>query len=104
MNDKRKYLLINKYQVDYTKMLGKGAMAKVYLGYYSPSYEETDKNAKFAVKEISINSSFIATDSILQEINLLRKMAHPYILKYIDAKKSPTSLYLILEYCSEGTL
>ena len=38
MNYSKKYLLINKYQVDYTKMLGKGAMAKVYLGYYSPSY------------------------------------------------------------------
>jgi hypothetical protein len=32
----KKYLLINKYQVDYGRMLGKGAMAKVYLGYYSP--------------------------------------------------------------------
>lgn len=31
-------------------------------------------------------------------------MTHPYILKYVDAKKSPTSLYLILEYCDEGTL
>jgi hypothetical protein len=39
MSEKGKYLLISKYQVDYTKMLGKGAMAKVYLGYYSPSYE-----------------------------------------------------------------
>jgi hypothetical protein len=31
-------------------------------------------------------------------------MTHPYILKYVDAKKSPISLYLILEYCDEGTL
>jgi hypothetical protein len=32
----KKYMPINKYQVDYTQMLGKGAMAKVYLGYYLP--------------------------------------------------------------------
>ena len=38
-NDSNKYLVINKYQVDYTRLLGKGAMAKVYLGYYSPSFE-----------------------------------------------------------------
>lgn len=31
-------------------------------------------------------------------------MNHPYILKYVDAKKGPTSLYLILEYCDQGTL
>jgi serine/threonine protein kinase len=56
------------------------------------------------VKEISINSSFAITDSLLQEINLLRKFNHPYILKYIDAKKSGTALYLILELCDGGTL
>jgi hypothetical protein len=48
MTGDKKYLLINKYQVDYTHMLGKGAMAKVYLGYYLPG--EGDKDACFAVK------------------------------------------------------
>lgn len=83
-------------------MLGKGAMAKVYLGYYRAG--ENDKNTMFAVKEISINSSSIAADALLQEINLLRKITHPYILKYIDAKKSPNSLFLFIEYCNKGTL
>lgn len=46
----------------------------------------------------------MATDSLLQEINLLRKINHPFILKYIDAKKSITCLYLILEFCDGGTL
>ncbi len=35
-NENSRYLLINRYQVDYTRILGRGAMAKVYLGYYSP--------------------------------------------------------------------
>ena len=64
MSADKKYLIISKYQVDYTHMLGKGAMAKVYLGYYKSG--EGDKDACFAVKEISINSSFIVTDSLLQ--------------------------------------
>ena len=77
-------------------------MANVYLGYYAE--KQGDPNAKFAVKEISIFSSSVATDSLLQEVNLLRKINHPFILKYIDAKKSTTSLYLVLEFCDHGTL
>ena len=97
-----RYPVLNKYQIDYTHLLGQGAMAKVYLGYYKSG--EGDDKTRFAVKEISINSSMIATDALLQEINLLRKITHPYILKYIDAKKSPNSLYLFIEYCNKGTL
>lgn len=47
-NSERKYLIMNNYQIDYTNMLGKGAMAKVYLGYYKTG--ENDKNTMFAVK------------------------------------------------------
>jgi len=45
-------------------MLGKGAMAKVYLGYYKAG--ESDVSTMFAVKEIPTNSSMIATDALLQ--------------------------------------
>ena len=93
-NKQQRLILINKYQIDYNQLLGKGAMASVFLGYYAEG--EGDPDTKFAVKEISITSSSVATDSLLQEINLLRKINHPFILKYIDAKKSLTSLYLIL--------
>lgn len=85
---------ISKYQIDYSTMLGRGGMASVYLGYYAEG--EGNPDIRFAVKEISINSSFVATDSLLQEINLLRKINHPFILKYVDAKKSLSCLYLIL--------
>ena len=89
----QKFIKISKYQIDYTQLLGKGGMASVFLGYYAEG--EGDPQTRFAVKEISINSSFAVTDSLLQEINLLKKISHPFILKYIDAKKSKTSLYLI---------
>ena len=64
MNSQHRFLILNKYQIDYTNMLGKGAMAKVYLGYYKTG--ESDKNTVFAVKEIPTNSSMIATDALLQ--------------------------------------
>jgi predicted Ser/Thr protein kinase len=48
MNSENRFLVLNKYQIDYTNMLGKGAMAKVYLGYYRAG--ESDKTTVFAVK------------------------------------------------------
>lgn len=47
MNE-RKFLILNKYQIDYTNLLGKGAMGKVYLGYYKTG--ESDIDTMFAVK------------------------------------------------------
>lgn len=32
---KEKYKIISKYQIDYSTLLGRGAMASVYLGYYA---------------------------------------------------------------------
>ena len=32
---KNKHILIDKYQIDYMALLGRGAMASVYLGYYA---------------------------------------------------------------------
>ena len=58
---------MNKYQIDYTNMLGKGAMAKVYLGYYrTGECDNCDVNTMFAVKQIPTKSSMIATDALLQ--------------------------------------
>jgi hypothetical protein len=34
-NKDNKFIIINKYQIDYTQLLGKGGMASVYLGYYA---------------------------------------------------------------------
>jgi len=48
MNSQQRFLILNKYQIDYTNLLGKGAMAKVYLGYYKAG--EGDKTTMFAVK------------------------------------------------------
>jgi predicted Ser/Thr protein kinase len=48
LHPQSKFLILNKYQIDYTTMLGKGAMAKVYLGYYRSG--DYDSNAMFAVK------------------------------------------------------
>ena len=35
MRANKKFSKIDKYQIDYTHLLGKGGMASVYLGYYA---------------------------------------------------------------------
>jgi len=57
-----------------------------------------------AIKSIPINAKFEISDSILMEINLLRKLDHPNIVKFIDAKKTKDYMYLITEFCNEGTI
>ena len=41
---------------------------------------------------------------IMQEIDLLKHLHHPNIVKYLDSVKSVDSLYIILEYCENGSL
>ena len=59
-----RFLVVSKYQIDLNALLGKGAMGKVYLGCYK--VEEGVEKTYFAVKEISVNSSMMATDALLQ--------------------------------------
>lgn len=47
-NKDNKFIIINKYQIDYTQLLGKGGMASVYLGYYAEG--EGNAETRFAVK------------------------------------------------------
>ena len=41
---------------------------------------------------------------IMQEIDLLKNLHHPSIVKYHGFVKSADSLYIILEYCEQGSL
>lgn len=41
---------------------------------------------------------------IMQEIDLLKNLNHPNIVKYHGFVKSADSLYIILEYCEQGSL
>ncbi|EWS75971.1 kinase domain protein (macronuclear) [Tetrahymena thermophila SB210] len=100
------YLQIDNYQIDRNKILGTGGFASVYLGYYAKgkSNSSEEMNQLFAIKEISINNEFEITNSLIREINMLRHLKNRHIIQFIDAKKTENHFYLIMEYCSEGTL
>lgn len=40
----------------------------------------------------------------MKEINILKRLDHPNVIKFIDAKKTENNIYLIMEYCNGGSL
>ena len=60
-----------------------------------------DDNKPVAIKQIT---KVVDTKYFNNEVNLMKKLKHPYILELIDVVKSKGSYYLILEYCNGGDL
>lgn len=40
----------------------------------------------------------------MKEINILKRLDHPNVIKFIDAKKTENNIYLIMEFCNGGSL
>jgi serine/threonine-protein kinase ULK/ATG1 len=60
------------------------------LGFYTK-----DENTFLAIKEIPVKATLDITDSLLQEINVMRKLKHNNVVTFIDAKKNEDYMYLV---------
>ena len=87
---------------DYTleKSLGKGAFGEVFL--------TTKKGTKklFATKKIE-REQVESGDSmkyLVNEIQILKELNHPNIVKFEEIKKTKNHYYIIMEYCNGGEL
>ena len=87
---------------DYTleKSLGKGAFGEVYL--------TTKKGTKklFATKKIEraqVDSGH-SVKYLINEIQILKELNHPNIVKFEEIKKTKNHYYIIMEYCNGGEL
>ena len=84
--------------------IGKGAFGKVYKGL------NTETGQTVAIKQLSLmNVTEDKLKSIYKEINLLKKLSHPNIVKYVgnddvDALSSDNHLCIVLEYVEGGSL
>jgi len=80
------------------KRIGKGSFSKIYKGYH----KETKK--VIAVKKIETDNIKKINDNIEREINVMKKLNHPNILKLYDVVYDyPNNyIYLIIEYCELG--
>jgi len=84
-------------------LLGKGGFGHVYLGM------NDDTGEFFAVKqlEIDMSSEDKTRKSVLafqQEIELMRKLNHPNIVRYLGTQLQSSTMYVFLEYVSGGSI
>ncbi|KAJ3894826.1 hypothetical protein GG344DRAFT_40052, partial [Lentinula edodes] len=79
--------------------LGKGAFGQVYRALNWATGETV------AIKQISLNNIPASElSSIMSEISLLKNLRHPNIVKYKGFVKTRMHLYIILEFCENGSL
>lgn len=86
--------------------LGSGSFAEVYKGIID------DTNEEIAIKVISkLAIAKYGPDirnAIGSEVNILQKISHsvktPYIVKIYECFETQNNIYIILEFCNEGTL
>ncbi|TDL22240.1 hypothetical protein BD410DRAFT_788970 [Rickenella mellea] len=88
---------LNEYQLG--DSLGKGAFGQVYRALNWATGETV------AVKEIQLsNIPKGEIGEIMSEIDLLKNLIHPNIVKYKGFVKTREFLYIILEFCENGSL
>lgn len=79
--------------------IGRGAFGSVYRALNLSTGETV------AIKTVpTSNLSRADLTVIMQEIDLLKNLHHPNIVKYHGFVKSSENLYIILEYCENGSL
>lgn len=88
---------IGNYQMG--ELIGKGAIGWVYRGM------NIETGMIVAIKQVSLtNIKEEQLQSIQSEINLLKRLKHENIVKYIDYIQNETHLNIILEYIETGSL
>ena len=81
------------------KLLGRGSFGRVFLAQNITTLEY------IAMKEIPKTSEDLLTDSeIMDEIEILKNLDHPDIVRIMEFYNTPDSYYIINEYCPCGEL
>ena len=83
--------------------LGSGSFGNVFLGLNS------DTGELFAVKEVGVSkkddaSQCEAIEQLQQEVELLSRLQHPNIVRYVGIEREATALYIFLEYVPGGSI
>ena len=91
----KEYTIIGEYVVR-KKYIGKGSFSKIYYGYHISTKVDV------AIKRIKLNRSKNIQRLIRREIEVMRKLDHPNIVKLYDVVYNRTTIYIILEYCKNG--
>lgn len=94
----RSILPVPNYRVQ--RLIGRGGMGAVYL---AESVKTLEKVAlKILLPEIAVHEQ--CRDDFIREANNLKNLRHPNIVELKECASVGGALYLVLEYCTEGTL
>lgn len=80
------------------RSLGEGAFAKVVMGLDRGTLE------KFAIKIIEKQNDELSQQFVWRELNVMKNVNHPNIVRTYDIFDTKPRLYLVLEYMPGGTL
>ena len=83
----------------FEKRIGGGSFGKVWL-----SHRKDYPKYKFAIKEINKQEVNNELDLLRREIDVLREVDHPNIIKFYDTYEDSSYIYIVMEYCSGGEL
>ena len=87
-----------KYKIE-TKVLGSGAFGKVFM-----ATSVSDENFKVAIKVISKRKLEDDIDQLKDEIDILKRLDHPNIIKYYETYENNKYMYIVMEYWPGGEL
>ena len=84
----------------FLNQIGSGAFSTVYKGEFSKTHEMV------AIKLIPKKSNMKEDDieRIKREIRIYKNVIHPSIARFIDSQEDDFNYYIIMEYCSHGSL
>lgn len=80
--------------------LGSGTSGVVYLGRLARPHPSLPAVA--AIKSVSYHSQGVG--NLIEEVQLLKRLSHPYIIKFYDLYVEGTTVHLIFEWANGGSL
>ena len=86
--------------------IGSGSYAVVYKALVIADYQPLNIGDIVAIKSILISKfdSQEEKNKLEMEINLMKRMSHPNIIKLYGVERTKDCFYLIMEYCEKGDL
>lgn len=94
-------IINNKYRIENVQ-LGKGGFSKVYLG------TRIEDDQRIAIKIVPLQHKNLKANDMINKLNfeieVMKNLNHPNIIKFYDAVKTDKHWFIITEYCNYGTL